>query len=751
MDNPVFKINLSTKDLEPKLDDKGIITFYDKDKKVFQIKTPFLYDSTGEENRNVVQKLEKQESGYLLTIELDKEWLNDSKRVYPVTLDPSVETSSYVQDISDAHVSLGYPNSNYYQSTILKTGYGSSSLTNRSYIKFTLPALKTGDMVTNARLYLALYTANSTAGQINVHKVNADWSSSTITWNNKPSYNSNIEDYDIVSGSSGSQFNWNITGIVKQWYTTGNNYGLMLKNNNESTGYYEYLSSDCSSSYATIRPCAVIYYINNSGLESYWTYHSQDMGRAGTGYVNDYNGNLILTHDDASLNGNKAPVSISHVYNSNDRAGSIGYGFGWRLNYSQRVVPTTFSDGQHYLYTDEDGTVQDFKSVSGIYKDQSGLDLTLTKNGDSTYTITDKKSNKLNFTSSGYLSTISDSNGNTLTLGYNGNVLKTIKDGADRIFILDTEADGRLSAINDPSGRKTSYTYTGDQLTKIIYPDGKYTTYTYDSDNKLLSATNYDGYRISYQYYAAAPYRISSITESNSDGTSGKDLRLTYDNNVTTFTDYRGRKNIYNFNYWGNTLGIKDNEGYAEYYKYGSASNTNKLTLQSKLQKTVTNYIQNHSAETVSNWISGTDGGIGSVSYSSDTSYMGQKSLKINKTDNVSRSYYSEYVTLEKGKTYTFSSYVKTSSISNSNNMGAYIAVHYKNSSDVYLASRSEHLTGTNDWTRLQVTFTLPSDSTSTSVLFRVGLENESGTAYFDCMQAEDGTIANRYNILENS
>ncbi|MDV3427799.1 MAG: hypothetical protein LIR50_12365, partial [Bacillota bacterium] len=47
--------------------------------------------------------------------------------------------------------------------------------------------------------------------------------------------------------------------------------------------------------------------------------------------------------------------------------------------------------------------------------------------------------------------------------------------------------------------------------------------------------------------------------------------------------------------------------------------------------------------------------------------------------------------------------------------------------------------------------FTLPSDSTSTSVLFRVGLENESGTAYFDCMQAEDGTIANRYNILENS
>jgi len=628
MDNPVFKINLDTKNLEPKLDDNGIITFYDNGNEVFQIKAPFLYDSAGQENRNVKQKLDKVDNGYELTMELDKDWLNDVKRVYPVTLDPSVETSSVRQDIKDAFVCSGLPTSNSQNAVLLGVGYGSSSKTTRSYIKFTLPSLSTGDMVTNARLYLYLYTSNSTPHQINIHKVNADWSSSTITWNNMPTYNGNIEDYDIVSGNTNAQFNWNITGIVRQWYTTGNNYGLMLKSNNESSGYNEFYSSDCSSAYENARPSAVIYYINNSGLESYWTYHSQDVGRAGTGYVNDYNGNLIFTHDDTSLNGNRAPVSINHVYNSNDRAGSIGYGLGWRLNYSQRVIPKTFSDGQHYLYTDEDGTVHDFKSVSGVYKDQSGLDLTLTKNSDNTYTITDKKSNKLKFTSSGYLSTITDSNGNTSTLGYSGTVLKTITDGAGRKFTLDTLTDGKLSAINDTSGRKTSYTYTGNQLTKITYPDGKYTTYTYDSDNKLLSATNYDGYKITYEYYTAAPYRISRITESNSDGTSGQDLKLSYGNNVTIFTDYRGRKNIYNFNYWGNTLGIRDNDGYAEYYKYGSDSNTNKLTLQSKLQKTVTNYLLNHNAEAASNWTFCNDtGSTASGQFTTSYNYMGQHSL----------------------------------------------------------------------------------------------------------------------------
>lgn len=53
------------------------------------------------------------------------------------------------------------------------------------------------------------------------------------------------------------------------------------------------------------RPQIILTYVNNSGLESYWTYHSQDVRRAGTGYTNDYNGNVIFVHNDMSMSGNK--------------------------------------------------------------------------------------------------------------------------------------------------------------------------------------------------------------------------------------------------------------------------------------------------------------------------------------------------------------------------------------------------------------------------------------------------------------
>lgn len=45
---------------------------------------------------------------------------------------------------------------------------------------------------------------------------------------------------------------------------------------------------------SNLRPQVTIMYVNNSGLEGYWTYHSQDVVRAGTSYVNDYTRNLVF-------------------------------------------------------------------------------------------------------------------------------------------------------------------------------------------------------------------------------------------------------------------------------------------------------------------------------------------------------------------------------------------------------------------------------------------------------------------------
>ena len=593
-----------------------------------------------------------------------------------------------------------------------------------------------------------------------MHKVTQSWSSSVIKWNNQPNYNTaKIEDYQLVQGDVGSLSTWDVTSMVKDWYNTGDNYGLMLKYQDESTGYNELVSSDTSSSLIVYRPQIILTYVNNSGLESYWTYHSQDVRRAGTGYINDYNGNVIFVHNDISMSGNKLPLTLNHVFNSNDKDTSVGYGLGWRLNVSQRVEDIGIIEGaQWYAYTDEDGTKHYFyyDSVSAAYKEQLGLDLTFTKNADGGYSIKDKNGGILEFVPGGYLYKIKDKNDNTITLSYDGIILRKITDGAGRVTTLDVISNGYLVGIIDPSGRRTSYSYNGAQLSLITYPDNKYTTFTYDINNKLLSILNYDGYKITYSYYPQAPYRVSKVVESGSDGLPGGNLNISYGYNTTTFIDAKSRKNIYQFNDYGKTISIRDDDGSAAYYEYLytplDKNYYNKLSLESKLQKFSKNYLKNHSLEVSSDWsLYNEPGSIGSSSYTTEDKYIGNQSMKITKSNNLTKYSYTQPITLVRGNNYTLSGYVKTRGISNTRDLGAMLEIVYQDLNSAFLSVNSQYINDTTDWQRLEVKFTLPLDAVSTTAYAKFGITGETGTAYFDCLQLEDGSMANRYNLVENA
>jgi hypothetical protein len=314
------------------------------------------------------------------------------------------------------------------------------------------------------------------------------------------------------------------------------------------------------------------------------------------------------------------------------------------------------------------------------------------------------------------------------------------------------DSNGRLIGINDPSTRKVSFNYSGNQLYTITYPDGKSTEFNSDSSNYLNYAKNYDGRKVTFNYTPSSPKRVSKVTECTNGGLLGTEQNIAYGYNTTTFTDHRGIKNVYQFDNTGKTLCVKDDDGSAGYYNYSDQSNITKTTSSSKLQKSVMNLLYNSSAEYDRNFNPAMDGGSGSLSYTTESSYMGSRSLKVTKSDNITRAYYDQTVWLEKGKTYTYSAYVQTSNISKTyNGQGAYIVAHYKrNDGSFEENSRSTHISGTNDWTRLEVTFTVPLDSTDNNVILRAGIEDESGIAYFDALQLEEGTTANRYNLIEN-
>ncbi|KLU74971.1 DNRLRE domain-containing protein [Clostridium botulinum] len=770
--NSQFNFSFKVKNLIAKLNDDNSIYFLDsKDtsKVIFNIQSPFMYDSKNEVSTDIKVEFIKKDNEYTLTLIPNKEWLNDKSRLYPITIDPSIETSKDINKIHDSYVPEHISekdkknNKTYGGVEFLQVGKAPATRRNRAYISFDIPKIDSSNIITKANLYLWLYEEQKTPVQIDAHKVEKPWDSKTIVWENQPATNTKIEDYAIVSGKAGgSPFKWDVTSIAKECTSTGKNYGVMLKGHNETEPYSTFISSDCESGLTEGRPREVIYYTNASGLENYWTYNTQDVDRAGTGYVNDYNGNLVFVHDDLSMNGNRMPISLNHVFNSNEKLSSIGYGNGWRLNLSQRIVLEKQGNENNYIYTDEDGTKHCLKydDKLKVYKDDTGIDITLTMdwaNVNETYRIKDKKSNQLLFTKWGYLYKIKDSNNNVLTLGYNGATLKRVSDGSGRVTLLDVNQYGYLVGIIDPSNRRTSFAYNGANLTKITYSDGKYSEYSYDGSNNLIEAKNYDGHKIKYTYYGASPYRISSISDINTSGNLSEKLTVNYGFNTTTYTDSRQKKNIYQFNNVGNTVSIRDDNGNALYYNYDNKSSgkkeaDNKLSLESKLQKPSVNYLKNHSGEFDLYWSTGYfNGATGSADYSSEEKYLGNRSLKIQKNNDLSRYYFGQAITLEKGKTYTLSSYVKTDGITSKNGKGATVFINYTDKNGVLQSIDSDYINGTNDWQREEVTFTLPKDASSNVVYARVGIVEEQGKVYFDCMQLEDGEASNRYNIVENS
>ena len=408
-----YRYELRTGGLIPVLNEDQSIDLLDPqtDTVVLSMPAPFMLDANNEYCDDVTVSLVDKGDTYLLSYYLPRDWMADADRVWPVVLDPVVEAGTTQNNILDHFVAEDYSASN--TNGALLCGYYTDFGRMRSFIKFTnLPALSSADVLVNATLTLSLLsggTSGTTA--IGAHKVNADWATSTITWANQPAHNNTIEDC-VKVGDSG-KYSWNITEIARSWYASANT-GVMLKalsdiENGTTSNWKKFYSVDYSMYSTDIWPSLTIQYRDAAGIEDYWDYTSSGAGRAGTGYVQNFTGNLVWVHNDIGFDGNRMPVSISHVYNAHDAwdgenntgKNPFAMGNGWRTNFNQLVYAGP--DGS-YVWEDGDGTKHSFiqTSTSGTYKDTDGLTLTLTVNS-SGYTIADKFNNKSQFNTSGRL------------------------------------------------------------------------------------------------------------------------------------------------------------------------------------------------------------------------------------------------------------------------------------------------------------------------------------------------------------
>ena len=755
-------------------DDSGVL--------VRRITAPYMHDDEGLKGPELSLVLEETEEGFVIRLIPDEAYMTSPERTYPVTIDPVISRICYQSAMSSTYLSSDYPNSNpYYQYGEMVLGYapGYGNVMRGALKVNTLPNLREDDMVIGAYLDLYVYIYSGyDYTTVNVHRLNNNTSIQNLTFNNITSnYDPVILDSQRFGNADVSTHAvFDVTRTVKEWYLNGNNYGLAFITENESgTGRCVWFHSSTSSPNPnTQMPIFTVQYLNQSGLESYLTYHSMGTGTLGTAVVGDFNGNLIYTYNDLSMDGAYLPISISHVYNHSRRSdGSIigstaHYGAGFQMNVTQKIESVTgdLASTYPYRHLDADGTYHYYTlktgslgAVGSTYAKEYESTTILTKTSTG-FTLDDGGTILYDFKTIGsawHLSAIRDvTNGKTQTMTFIGDKITKITDGAGREALLAYDGNGYLTRITDPAGRYTWFFYTNGMLTRIVRPDLTEVHLAYANvygSWHLVDMTDTDGYKLQASYHSESPYRVSCLTEYGTDGSLGRQLAFTYNAGETTVTDNEGHSETMMFDNAGHTVCIRDGAGNAV---FGSHSNTNDdkkhaLLYQSKLQGTVRNYIKNGGFEDgMTNWTVEN----GSAGISTTITYEGAKSAYLSAFNGTSEDTVisqSLQIPNPAGKVITLSADMILSELYYWS-MDCRMGIGYRDGNGNWVRDLSDYTDATDtEWRRFSHTVVIPNDVIDPTIeVYFYEYVHNGICVWIDNVQLELDAVMNRENLLEN-
>ena len=429
-----------------------------------------LFDKNGEILKAAYQ-IEKGQGISEITIKMDASWLMDEGRAYPgyEAIRSSSMEGKKQTTIDDAFVRSKDPSSSYgYNFSELEVGKNRPYEICRTFLKFnTSPRKGFSHTVDASTLNLYQYRFSADNGQgfrVSAHEVTGSWEQRTLTWNNQPKFKPEALDYLTLENTNGMAVpkTFDVTKLIRGWYNNpSSNHGIALKAVNENVyATATLVSSDMPvNKYgltADCYPIGIVYYRSTKGLEDYYSYHEQELGRTGSGYVNRYNGNLVFIHEDEGTSGILMPVSVSHVYNLSDYDTKSRFGKGFRLSLMQELKASGNSD-YPYVLTDTDGTNHYFykdTSDSNGPGDEDGLGLVITQTSSSEYDsyriMKDKDEVQYVFGQDGYLRQIKDTYGNAMKCQYGPN-----------------SAENYIQYAEDPTGARVVFNYNSD-LTKLV-------------------------------------------------------------------------------------------------------------------------------------------------------------------------------------------------------------------------------------------------------------------------------------------
>ncbi len=814
-----YTFTFETNGLDAEKLDDGSVIFKDENNEIkFRVPRPVMTDTGLAFSYDInVILIENADGTITLEYSPSIEWTSSSDRAYPITIDPAIYVEnkdvSWVEDTFVIHNSSNsnQQNTNYYNDYIgavtNMTDEAGTQYQAEVYTKFNIDSLRSlGNNIVFTEVQY-LFVGISADGKALAKKIkeyptveNQIIDLSNVTHNTKPILEDEVIDYytspySLKNGGSAdfSYIHFNITKPLNEWYNGSENNGFAVVAGNEGyVGIYYLNGTQTSStgSTTTYTTAITMDYVDMGGYNENLNYHSQTVGRAGTGYVNDFTQHLSIIRDDLSIDGNIMPVTVGMIYNSAtyDKINELNYntmmayGNGWTPNYLRAFVQ--MSDNQltyytengsaiDYTYTTEHDVVT-FEETYSEYYGKYGYEIEYfpaTSTEPEYIVITRPDGYEERFNNMGLLTSVTnfDYPSQKISIVYDSMFrIDHITDGVGRKYdylydnttnllskIKCYAANGTpITAGSTISPLEVNYTYDGNKnLTSVTFPDGKSATYTYDTNGNITSISNIDGYRIVYDYDGNG--KITKVTEQAWNGEEYKNgLSVTYDRLSPTqikLTDARGNYEIYQFNNNGTLLYTTDSNGnYALNNDFGSDNDTY-LISSNEYRTNAENLLLNASFEkeysslNISRAKHWENLSSAFERTTSDDAYLGDYVYTVSKTNNATV-YQKQTVEVLSGGEYTFSAYVKSDE---ANSGKLYLNISSYNSSNQKTETESFPIESTGGgWQRYCVTLDAPSNTKKIVVEF--GFKSSYGTYYVDNVQLEQASSVNEYNYIDN-
>lgn len=780
-----FEIEYDIQGLQAKKTDENTIQIQKKGKTIYTISAPLMYDAKGNQSTDLTLNVLSNNNGKLrVKLELDKQFLASSKIVYPVTIDPEVTVSGNVE-IETAEVVDSNPNYTPGQQTSFNVGKHINTNTNSTDNYFGLVKIKNlqenyaNKNIINAKL--TVFPMSAVPGmEIEAHPILNSWSNSTASFslisdNNNEIINTEVIDYTQTEEASSDGVTFDLTKYAKKWASGSvDNNGVFLTS---SDSYGQFGGFQCY--YYNSRPSFIVKYKEYTGSESNLTSHTVSCGKNIESSVCDYTGSLTVKQNLYEESGTRIPMCIYATHHSSNKTQQHSLGNGWHMSFDKRL---TKSDSC-YVYLDADAVEHYFtiENDASELSDDDDLGYTLTidnenndlitiDNGSSKETFDDPDTNETTFIKT---ETDNENSNNQIAYTYNSsNTLTQIQSAQHTYTITSSTVNSNgqtyriYNSIMKDNNAFVRFVYdSGNKiLNEINFEDGKHSTFVY-SDNYIQSVKGYS--TIGDQYGDGLTFnyndgKVTQITQHGDNNTSIHTLSVQCnDDNTTVFKADNdiNKKETYTFDDYGNTVTILNANGMITNVSNSESTNNTGSDSYTKNYFVDSNEPQgiNGSYKIKSGESFDSSGGV--VSIDDKTAYLGHKSIKIE--HDVSSAKY----TFAKQEIYgcdfrenyvTFSAYVKPDGLTADNQSGesgTMLKLVCKKANGNCLVQKNSAimLSTPNEtgWERLSVTTYVPSQTTFIDAY--LVLNNAQGSANFDCLQLEEGSVMNDYNALENS